>query len=128
MKSIPKSNISFNFYHLPTSTVLEKKSKYNYINIKTTDPISLTFFPNFLSFDSRVFIFFVYCVSSNKLKIISCGICLTFKSRHLELFCKIVIQLSSTSIFLGSWSRSPPCIFTEALFFLHSCEWLLPII
>ena len=35
MKSISKTNISFNFYHLPTSTVLDRKA---------THPISLTFF------------------------------------------------------------------------------------
>ena len=99
------------------------KSKHNYINIKTTDPFS-----NFLSFHSRVFIFFMFCISSNKLNSISCGICLSFKSRHLELFCKIIIQLFSTGIFLVLCSRSPPCNFTERLFFLHSCEWLLPII
>ena len=40
MKSILKTIISFDFYHLPTSTVL--------------------FFSNFLSFDSRVFIFFAF--------------------------------------------------------------------
>ena len=27
MKSIPKTNISFKFYHLPTSTVLDRKSR-----------------------------------------------------------------------------------------------------
>ena len=89
------------------------------------------FFPNFLSFDSRVFIFFVFCISSdisNKLSSISYGICLSFKSRHLELFYKIIIQLFSTSIFLGLRSRSPPWNFTEQLFFFRSCEWLLPII
>ena len=37
----------------------------------------------------------------NKLKSISCGIFLSFKSRHLELLCKIIIQLFSTGIFLG---------------------------
>ena len=35
------------------------------LNVKTTHPISLKFFSNFLSFDSRVFIFFVFCISSN---------------------------------------------------------------
>ena len=58
--------------------------------------------------------------------IISCGICVSFKSRHVELFCKIIIQLFSTGIFLALWSRGPPCNFTEQLFFLHEC--LLPII
>ena len=75
------------------------------------------FFPNFLSFDSRVFIFFVFCISSNKLNSISCGICLSFKSRHLELFYKIIIHLSPAGIFLGLWSRVPPCNFSERLFF-----------
>ena len=56
MKSTPKTNISFHFYHLPTSTVLDRKA---------THPTPLTFFSNFLSFDSRVFVFFMFCVSSN---------------------------------------------------------------
>ena len=123
MKSIPKISISFKFYY-----GARQKSKYNYIHIKTTHPVSLTFFSNFLSFDSRVFIFPVFYISSNKLNSISCGICLSFKSRHLELFCKIIIPLSSTGIFLELWSRGQPCNFTEQLFFLHSCEWLLLII
>ena len=66
MKSIPKTNISFNFYHLPTSTYgVRQKYKHNY-KIQTTHPISLTSFFKFpfLSFD-RVFIFFVFCISSN---------------------------------------------------------------
>ena len=108
-----------------------QKSKQNYMNIKTTSPIFLTFFFNFLFFYSRVFIFFVFCISSSnckKLNSISCGICLSFKSKHLEVFCKIFIELFSTGIFLGLWSRGSPCNFTEQLFFLHSCEWLLPII
>ena len=46
------------------------------------------------------------------------------KSRYLELFCKIVIQLFSTGIFLGLMSRGPPCNFTEQLFF--SAPWKLP--
>ena len=68
-----------------------QKSKYNYINIQTTHLISVTFFSNFLSFDSRVFIFFVFCILSNKLNSIFCHICLSYKSRHLELSCKIII-------------------------------------
>ena len=56
MKRIAKTNNSFNFYHLPTSTLLE---------IKVTHPIFLTFFSNFLTFDSRVFIFSMFCISSN---------------------------------------------------------------
>ena len=74
---------------------------YNYYN---NSPDFSYFFSNFLSFDSCVFIFFVFCISSsngNKLNSISCGICLSFKSRHLELFCKINIQLFSIGIFLG---------------------------
>ena len=50
-KSILKTNISFSFYHPLTSTVFH--------------PISLTFFSDFLSFDSRVFIFSEFCISSN---------------------------------------------------------------
>ena len=119
-----KNNISFNFYHRPTSTMVDRKAN-NYTNIKITHPISLTFFSKFLSFDSRVFFFFVFCISSsrcNKLNSISCGICLSFKNRHLELSCEIIIQLFSTSIFLGLWSRGPPWNFIEQPFFLHSCE------
>ena len=93
----------------------KQKSKYNYINIKTTRPISLTFVPNFLSFYSREFIFIVFCILSNKLNSISCGICLSFKSRHLELFYEIIIQLSSTGIYLGS--RGLPYNLTEQSFF-----------
>ena len=110
MKNIPKANISFDFYHLTSSTVLDRKANTTYINIKTTHPISLTFFSNFLSFDSRVFFFFVFCISSNKLNRISCGIFLSFRSKHSELFCKIIIQLSSSGIFLGLWSKGPPCM------------------
>ena len=65
-----------------------------HINITTTHPISVTFFSNFLSFDCRVFIIFVFCISSNncnKLNSISRGICVSFKSSYLELFCKIII-------------------------------------
>ena len=122
-----------NFYLTSTICCLlfycaKQKSKYNYINIKTTRPISLTFVSNFLSFDSCVFIFIMFCISSNKLNSILCGIYLSFKSGHLELFCKIIIQLSFTGIYLGLWSKGSPCNFTEQLFFFHSCAWLLTII
>ena len=95
---------------------------------QNNSPYCSYFFLNFPSFNSRVFIFFVFCISSNKMNSISCGICLSFKSSQLELFCKIIIQLSSTDIFLGLWSRGSPCNFTEQLFFLRSFEWLLPIL
>ena len=117
MKSIPKINISFNSYHLSFSTVLDRQANTTIINIKTTHAIVLTSFSNFLSFSSCVFIFFVFCISSNKLDSVLCGICLLFKSGYLELFCKTTIQLSSTGIFLGLWSRGPRCSFTEQLFF-----------
>ena len=39
MKSIPKTNILFNFY-----CNARQKSKYKYINRKTAHPVSLTFF------------------------------------------------------------------------------------
>ena len=73
------------------------KSKYNYINVKQHTLFLLIFskFPL-----SRFFIL----STSNNLYSISFCICLSFKSRHLELFCKINIQLSSTGIFLGLWS------------------------
>ena len=96
-KKSPKTNISFNFFHLSSSTA------FNYISIKTTH--SLTFFSNVLSFDSRVFNFFVFCILSNKLDNILCGICVSFKSRNLKFIFKTIIQVSSTGIFLGLWSR-----------------------
>ena len=117
MKSFPKTDISFNFYHLSSSTVLDRKANTK-TNIKTTHPIALTSFSNFLSFNSRVFIFFVFCISTEQYLVWHL---LIIKSRNVELFCKIIIQLSSTGIFLGLWSRGPPCNFTEQLFFLHSC-------
>ena len=122
-------------FHL-TSTIFlrsstfgaRQKSKYSYINLKLTLSISHTFIYNFLSFDSRMFIFIVFCILCNKLNSASCGICLSFKSRHWELYCEIIIQLSSTGIYLELWLRGSPCNFTEHLFFLHSSAWLLPII
>ena len=124
------SKIKHFFYLLPCTFFYgaRQKSKYNYINIKTSRSISLTFVSNFRSFDSHLFIFIAFCMLSNKLNRTSCGIYLSFKSRHLELFCKVIIQLSSTGIYLGLWSRDPPCNFPEQLFFLQSCAWLLPII
>ena len=159
MKSISKSISNASTIYLLLRCSTEKQTQV----IKATHPISLTFFSNFLSFDSRVFIFFVFCILSNnrsshrkcsvkkvfleisqnsqentcvsglqlllkketlaqvlscefceiskntfliehlgttdsleKLNSISCGICLLFKSRHLGLFCKAIIQLFST--------------------------------
>ena len=86
------------------------------------------FFLNFVSFNSRVFIFFVCCISSNKMNSISCGIRLSFKSSQLEQFCNFIIQLSFTDIFLGLWLRGSPCNFTEQLSFLSCFEWLLPVL
>ena len=112
--------------HLQLRCSTEKQTQlHKYYN--NSPYFSYCFF-KFPFFRSRVFIFFVFCVSSNKLNSISCGICLSFKSRHLELFWKIFIQLFSTGILLGLWSRGPPCNFTEQLLFLHNCEWLLQII
>ena len=127
MKSYQKQT----FHFISTIYGAQQKSKYNHVNIKKNSPYFSYFFSNFLSFDSRVFIFFMFCISSNKLNIISCGICLSFKSRHLELLFRIIVhitQLSSIGIFLGLWSRGLPCNFTEQLFFFHNCEWLLLII
>ena len=57
MKSVTKTNISFNFtIYLLLRCSTEKQTQL----IKTTDPISLTFFSNFRSFDSRVFIFLCF--------------------------------------------------------------------
>ena len=59
MKSIPKTNISFNFYHLPTSTVLDRKA---------TRPISLTVLVFQISFLSIIvfssFLCFVFRVTT----------------------------------------------------------------
>ena len=66
MKSIPKTNISFNLNVISSSTVLDRKANTK-INIKTTYPlIALTFFSNFLSFNSRAFDFFVFCISTEQ--------------------------------------------------------------
>ena len=127
MKSVPKANFSFSFYHLLSFTELDRKVNITKEILKQL-ALFLLLFSNFLSLDSRMFIFFVFCFLSNKLNSISCGICLSFKSRHLDLFCEITILPSSTGIFLGLWSRGPSRNSTEQLFFSHSCEWLLPII
>ena len=124
MKSISKTNISFNFYY-----DARQKSKYNHINIKTTHPVSLTFFSSFLSFDSHVFIFFVFSILSSKLNSISCGICLSFKSRHLELFCILnyysgILHRYLSRVMVKRFTLQ----FYRTTFFLSSCEWLLLII
>ena len=111
------------FRIVPSSMVLNIKGNTTIQILKQLTLFLLLFFFKFPFF--RVFVF---CISSNKLNSISCEISLSFKSCHLELFCKIIIQLSSTGIFLGLWSRGLPCNFTEELFFLYNCEWLLPII
>ena len=88
MKSLPKTNISFNFYHLPSSTVLEKKANTTIQVLKHFTLFLLLLISNFLFFDSRVFIFIVFCISSNKLNRILFGICLfiiqkqAFRVRH----------------------------------------------
>ena len=72
------------------------KSKYNYINIKTTHPISFTF--------SQIPFFQFSCV---------------------HLFCVLYFvnwTVYSTGIFVGLSSWGPPCNFAEWLFFLHSCN------
>ena len=47
MKSIPKTNISFNFYHLPTSTVLDRKANttklYTYAGLRPAQVFSCEF-------------------------------------------------------------------------------------
>ena len=96
MKSIPKTNIYL--------YGAREESQNNYINIKTADPISLTFFSNFLSFDSRVLIFFVCCILSTEKYLVS----------HLFVIQKqafrVVLQNYYSAIlhryFLGLWSAS----------------------
>ena len=39
-----------------------------------------------------------------------------------------LLHTSFTGIFLGLWPKGPSCNLAEQLFFLHSCEWRLPII
>ena len=126
MKSIPKTNISFNLYHLPYITVPET---CNFIKKET---LAQVFACEFCEISKNTFFYRTprgdcFC---NKLNSISCGICSSFKSRHFELFCKITIQLFSTGIFLGLRSRQEVHLATlqEQLFFLDSHEWLLPII
>ena len=64
MKSIPKTNIPFNFYYLPTSTVLSRKGNTTIYKYWNNSPDFSCFFSNFLSFHSCVFIFFVFCILS----------------------------------------------------------------
>ena len=49
----------------------------------------------------------------NKLNNMSCGICLLFKSRHIEVFCKIMFQLFSTGILV---KRSTLQLYRKAIF------------
>ena len=104
---IAKTNILFNLYHLPFFCGDRRKSNYNYISIKTTNPIFLTFFSNFLFF----------CISSTEQFIV--WHLFIIQKQAFRVVLSIIIQLSSASIFLGLWSRGPPCNFTEQLF-LHN--------
>ena len=91
-------------FHLTSTIYLLRcltEKQIQLINIKTTHPISLTFFSNFPSCDSCVFIFIVFCISSIKVNRISCGI---FYHSKVSIQ-RIIIQLSSSGIFLGLWSK-----------------------
>lgn len=113
-------------YDIPVAdhSFLVIKSKFEY----QTQSLNSYFFRNFLSFDPRLFIFFVFCISNQKLNSMSGYTCLSFTSRHLELLCKNVIQLSYKRIILDLWLKVPSCNFTEQIIFLYSCEWTVPII
>ena len=74
-----ESNENFDCYTI-------KKFKSKYINIKTIHPIFLTFF--FIFPFSRFSYFHLFCVW------------LSFKSRHLELFCKTAVWQNITKIVL----------------------------
>ena len=145
-------NISFNFY-LQVLMLVIMKYKYNYINIKTTHNY-LTFSSNFLSFDSCALIFlcfyFVwqtakYLVSHllgySEAGIESCSVkhiknsVNFFYKMGFSFPCsllnknayKLLKMKSSTDILLELWSKGRFCSFTDQLFFLYICEWLLPI-
>ena len=47
---------------------------------------------------------------------------------YIRKLTNVLKRKSLTDIFLGLWSKSSICNFTERLLFLHSCEWLLWII
>ena len=127
MKSTPKINISFNFYHLFFSTVLDRKANTAIWILKQLTLFLLLFFR--ISFLSILVCSSFLCFVFRQLSSISCGICLSFKSRHLELSCKIFIQLSSTVIFVELWSRGPPYYFAEQLFFfwhvINKCNQII---
>ena len=82
---IAKTNILFNLHHLPFFCGDRQKSNYNYISIKTTNPIF------------QISSFFVF----RQLNSLSCGICLSFKSRHLELFCQLLFSYPLQVFFQG---------------------------
>ena len=74
-------NILFNSYHA---------------NIKTTYPFSLTFFSNFLSFDSY---FFVFVFRTTNWTISRVAFVSISRNRHWELFCKAAVPEDITKIF-----------------------------
>ena len=126
MKGIPKTNILFNLYHLPSSTVLDRKANTSVLILKQLRYFSYFCFkfPFFRFFCVQCILCSMFCISSDNLNSISCGICLSVKSRHLKLFSKMIIELSSIGIFLGLWLTAPPCNFTKELFsctVLHGC-------
>ena len=98
-----------------------QKSKHKYIKTNILKQLTLFLLLSLQISSLSVFVFstfsfFIFSNNCSKLNSISCDICWSFKSSHLELFCKITIQLFSTGILLGLWSRSPPCNFTENYF------------
>ena len=96
-----KNKHFINFYHLLSSTVLEMLKQfpnYSYFCFK---------FPYF-----RFSFVYLYCVIYF-IKQSEQYLVWQVKSRRLELFCKVIMQISSTGIFLGSLSRGPSRNVTE---------------
>ena len=77
-------NLTSTIYLLLRCSIEKQIQLYKHQN---NSPYFSYFFSKFLSSSSRVFIFLVFCNSSKKLNNISCGICLSFKNRYVELFC-----------------------------------------
>ena len=104
-----KNKHFINFYHLLSSTVLDRKANSTKEMLKQ--------FPNYSYFCFKFPYFrfsfvYLYCVIYF-IKQSEQYLVWQVKSRHLELFCKVIMQISSTGIFLGSLSRGPSRNVTE---------------
>ena len=79
------------------------------LNIKTTHPIPLTFFSNFLSFDSHLFIYFVFCISSDN---ISTHRRCSVKKRVLRNFAKFTGKHLCQSLFFNKVAGTVAQVFS----------------